>query len=490
MRVKLDGMGRDASPSRLSSRATVRVWVMFGFVSSPLMPAQPVIAPGGIVNAASFKPDPDRGIALTGGQIATIFGSNLAASTATAQGYPLPAALAGAAVTYGGVSAPLFYVSPGQINFQVPTRGDFLSSLQTIVTTTGGTSDHVVVNGAYAAVGIFTQDGSGCGPGAVQNVNPDGSVTLNTQSHSASPGDWISIFATGLGFVYPAPPDSFPATTTPLSSTPGGAGVQFGLTGFSRGATAVLFSGGYAGRAPGLVGVDQVNVQVPADALEGCTVPLTVVGDTIASQPVAISIRKGGGPCQDAPLSRVGSLNWAKTVTTGPTTPASTILESLRATLVEAPANQLQPPSSGATAPVYPSDGFGHTAPNCAGSAGRRLNVGAVTVQGVTGSPFTFSPSSASGELIYQATLPAGTNATGNRAPERSGRSRHQFVSGRPVSTAAHSNHDASPTRNEDRDQQAVPVGLDQRYLRCHGPRVPGFAGPGGSRVLRDFRSR
>src|SRR5579863_9549514 len=120
----------------------IRVCLLFLAWSMIAYGQKPVIAPGGIVNAASFKPDPDRGIALTGGEIATIFGTNLAASTATAQGYPLPRTLGGTSVTYGGFSAPLFYVSPGQINFQVPTEALVLPQ-QIVVETSAGPSDPV-----------------------------------------------------------------------------------------------------------------------------------------------------------------------------------------------------------------------------------------------------------------------------------------------------------------------------------------------------------
>jgi len=68
-----------------------------------------------LVDAASFAP--------TGGHpgaIVTIFGTNLAAATATAQAYPLPRRLGGTTVTWSGIQAPLFYVSPTQINLQVP----------------------------------------------------------------------------------------------------------------------------------------------------------------------------------------------------------------------------------------------------------------------------------------------------------------------------------------------------------------------------------
>jgi hypothetical protein len=72
-----------------------------------------------VVDAASY--------ALTlgsPGSIATIFGTNLGAATAIAPGVPLPRQLGGTRVTWNGVAAPLFYVSPTQINFQVPSPDD------------------------------------------------------------------------------------------------------------------------------------------------------------------------------------------------------------------------------------------------------------------------------------------------------------------------------------------------------------------------------
>jgi hypothetical protein len=71
----------------------------------------PQISPGGIVNAASFKAP----LARCG--LATVFGTNLADTPASATALPLPTTLGGAQVVVNGVAAPLVYVSPGQINF-------------------------------------------------------------------------------------------------------------------------------------------------------------------------------------------------------------------------------------------------------------------------------------------------------------------------------------------------------------------------------------
>ena len=85
------------------------------------------ISPGGVVNAASFAAGSakvEKAPALVVGSIASIFGTNLAASTKAAQTVPLPRQLGGTAVSVDGIAAPLFYVSPTQINFQIPSPLD------------------------------------------------------------------------------------------------------------------------------------------------------------------------------------------------------------------------------------------------------------------------------------------------------------------------------------------------------------------------------
>src|SRR5258708_12348035 len=50
----------------------------------------------------------------------SIFGTHLASSIAAASSVPLPISMGGVAVTVNGVVAPLYYVSPGQLNIQIP----------------------------------------------------------------------------------------------------------------------------------------------------------------------------------------------------------------------------------------------------------------------------------------------------------------------------------------------------------------------------------
>src|SRR5580704_13800683 len=54
------------------------------------------------------------------GSLASLFGSGLATAATSASGFPLATSLDGTTVSVAGTLAPLLYVSPAQINFQVP----------------------------------------------------------------------------------------------------------------------------------------------------------------------------------------------------------------------------------------------------------------------------------------------------------------------------------------------------------------------------------
>lgn len=374
---------------------------------------KPVINPKGIVNAASFAGAEQPGLGIAPGSIASLFGQALSPRTRAADSLPLPRTLEGTSVTVDGLPAPLFYVSPTQINFQVPSAltdpaaNKWPRQVPVVVTTPSGGSEPFPLQVVFQALGIFTQEGRGCGQGAILNVNADGSRTLNSPAQSASPGSFVSVYATGLGRVYWQPPDGQPAQTEPLARHPSGAFTALGPEDFAR-----SFSRGvsYTGRAPGLVGADQIDFLLAPDAPEGCAVPLRLLAGSYFSQPVQISIHQGGGQCQDAPLARLGSLRWKQTVNTGPAPSARTTQETFTASFSEAPANHVVPPrlpSPRGGCDCYvgdpPFDG-----PRCAGTGLRGLNLGPLTLTGLPAGPLTVNPGSSFGEIAYAATLPAG----------------------------------------------------------------------------------
>jgi uncharacterized protein (TIGR03437 family) len=104
--------------------------------------------------------------------LVSIYGSNLAVQTATANALSLTTQLGGTAVAFNGIAAPLLYVSSEQINAQVPSGVRGSASANVVVTTAVGKSSafSMPVNSG-SAPGIFTQDSSGCGQAAALNIH-------------------------------------------------------------------------------------------------------------------------------------------------------------------------------------------------------------------------------------------------------------------------------------------------------------------------------
>src|SRR5690606_22460576 len=114
-------------------------------------PLFPVITTGGIVDAASF-----RSFVAPGG-LASIFGTELSGLTAAASTLPLPTTLAGIRVKVAGVDAPLLFVSPRQINFQIPF-GTPVENVPVIVATGSQESVSELAAVSVYAPGIFVSN--------------------------------------------------------------------------------------------------------------------------------------------------------------------------------------------------------------------------------------------------------------------------------------------------------------------------------------------
>ncbi len=375
-------------------------------------PQKSVIYPGGIVNAASYAATPNSylgvGQGVSGGAIASIFGTNLAADTETALTTPLPTKLAGTSVLVRGVPAPLFYVSPGLINFQIPYQcppaGCPSLPFDIVVTTPAGASDTYLLDTA-GGEGLFTRDASGCGPGVVLNINEDGTLTENSPLNSVSPGGVIVVYGTGLGTVYNAPPDGVPAPNSPLAEWTGGVAPYFEFEHANQPIQGIF----WAGRAPGLIGVDQFNFQLPDTVREGCAVPLNVQVPYGMSQPITISLRRGGGSCVDPPAAGYGQISWERTFTTFPLQPA-TETDLVSVSLQASPGKQIPKPP-----PVYSYQYFG---PSCPVPGYRSLDAGQVTVRGpgfdAVTSVVPLKQGQVSGLTVYQAALPIGAIQPGS----------------------------------------------------------------------------
>ncbi len=225
----------------------------------------PVVSTNGVVNAASFA------TRISPGALATVFGSNFAVSNAGAQ-TPLPMSLESVSVSVNGQLAPLLYVTPTQVNFQVPWE-TALGSATVTVAVNGGASNAVAVNVLGAAPGLFS---SSNGQAIVQNSD----YTLNEPSNPAKVGSTIIAYLSGSGTVSPPVADGAPAPDDTLVYLNSGTSATIGSS------TAQV---AFAGLAPGFVGLVQMNIVVPSGLATG-SYPLTVTIGSDTSNSATVSV--------------------------------------------------------------------------------------------------------------------------------------------------------------------------------------------------------
>jgi len=212
----------------------------------------------GVVNAADFSP------AAAPGGLISVFGTGLSPVTAANSEVPVPTALGGTCLTVNGMPIPMFYVSPGQVNAQLPFHVTGNATL--VLRTPGGASNPYNLALQSTAPSVF-HSGTVGPQNNVPTVIRDTNKLLVTNSNPIHIDDYIVIYATGMGLTtvpleagQPAPADPLALALVPPQVT---------LGGFALPVT-------FAGLSPGLVGVYQINAQVPFGAPRGFDVPLTI----------------------------------------------------------------------------------------------------------------------------------------------------------------------------------------------------------------------
>ena len=195
--------------------------------------ASPDLSIGGVSNAASSAP------LFAPGMLMAVYGANLAPASASATIQPLPYTLQGVSAAVNGISAPLWFVSPGQLNIQLPF--EITSGPAVLAVNNNGQIASWVFPMGVAAPGIFAD--------AQQNLVP---------FSAGAPGQTVVAYVTGDGDVTPSlATGTSPASGTFLSRLPS-----------SRQAVSVTVNGVAAkivfnGIVPGLIGVTQINFTVP-----------------------------------------------------------------------------------------------------------------------------------------------------------------------------------------------------------------------------------
>jgi uncharacterized protein (TIGR03437 family) len=228
--------------------------------------ARPVPNNKGVVNLGSYQ------TAMAPNSLISIFGQNLASSE-VASTTPLPTILGGTCVTLNNVALPLFMASPQQINAQIPpatTPGSYPLVIRSVANQAASATQQVTIS-KYAPAALVD------GNGRLLLFHADGSYV--TKDNPANRDEPLVMYAVGLGATTGGRVSAgTPSPSSPLavSST---AAVRFGNPLWVQSAIIV----DWAGLAPGLIGVYQLNLRVPGFHISGDALLVTIEAGGVSS---------------------------------------------------------------------------------------------------------------------------------------------------------------------------------------------------------------
>ena len=238
----------------------------------------PVAAAGGVVNNGTFA----GGESLGQGDIAALFGDQFTyGDNQSATTLPLATTLGGTQVLVNGQPAPLYYVSPGQINFEIPidaATGD--ATVQVVRNSQAGNMAYLNIQPsvprfiAFGAYAIMT--------------TPAGALT-GIASHPVTAGDVVVIYTIGLGPTSPVVPSGTASPANPLAVIPvSTTQMCFGINSpFSQ---ALCVTPQFVGLTPGFAALYQINVAIPQGLAPG-NVPFSFTVNGVPSDVVQLAVQ-------------------------------------------------------------------------------------------------------------------------------------------------------------------------------------------------------
>lgn len=226
-----------------------------------------------ILNGASNRVEQP----ISPGAWATAYGNFTGVTTTTASSFPLPKTLANVKVTVDGTDAPIYFVSPTQINFLVPYSTT--PGVKPVTIANGGTNFTGSIRIITASPGLFVKDAATPPRGAIRNQ--DG-ISENSQTTPAKRGDIVSVYGTGPGALSSNPADGAAPGASPLITTK---------------STPQVFIGGvpatvqFSGLNPDAPGLWQINVVIPNQAFLTGRLPVRIYMDGVDSNEVTLFVQ-------------------------------------------------------------------------------------------------------------------------------------------------------------------------------------------------------
>ena len=247
-----------------------------GIAQNPTPP--PAIVPGGALNNLN----PVVGAPLAPGTIAQVYGAGLASAAVSTGVLPLPTTFNNTFALVGPAQAPLYFLSNGQINIQIPYEATATQQTPIVLSVNNALTLPLMLNIVPASPGVLSAD-DGPAPN-VQNgahiIAQHADFSLVSSASPAKPGEYLVMYLVGLGATNPSVASGAPAPTSPLASVTVSPAVTV------AGSTATV---AFAGLTPGFVGLYQINFQVPASATSG-ELEVDVTQNGVAANPTLLPV--------------------------------------------------------------------------------------------------------------------------------------------------------------------------------------------------------
>jgi uncharacterized protein (TIGR03437 family) len=232
----------------------------------------PYIAPAGVMNAAGQTPT----AAVGPGSIISIYGQGLASALALGSANPLSQSVGGTSVTINDTILGLMFVSPQQINAQLPSNlSDGQYTLDVHVSGQPDVTAPITVQ--RDAPGLFFNMANSLQYAVA--FHADGSSV--TAGSPATAGETISVLGTGFGpYSTPVPDGFFPPTSAPALSD---------SLSISLGGQTVAPA--WSGAASSFVGIASTSFQIPTGLASGQPASLKVTVNGVDSNTVVVPIQ-------------------------------------------------------------------------------------------------------------------------------------------------------------------------------------------------------